>query len=71
MREAVKQEIAKEISRQSNEYGSLMMKQMKTNRSIAMFYHDCCTNLNQMATNVFGLKAKDFTVDTPHQPTER
>lgn len=57
MKAIVRKEIAKEISRQSNEYGSLMLKEKNKNK--AMFYHNICHNLNKMA-NVFGLKASDF-----------
>lgn len=60
MKSEVKQEIAREIRRQANEYGSLMMQEMKTNRTLAMFYHDCIANLYCKANNVFGLNAKNF-----------
>lgn len=56
----VKEIIAKEISRQSNEYGSLMISEMPKNRDRAMFYHSICHNLNRMAKEVFKLEAKHF-----------
>jgi hypothetical protein len=59
MKAEIRQEIAREISRQANQYGSLMQKVMKTNRKKAMFYHDCCNLLYDKAKSI-GLKDVDF-----------
>jgi len=56
---AYKKAIADEISRQSNLYGSLMLKN-KRNRAIAMFFHAQCNLMYQMAKDVFKLKQGYF-----------
>jgi len=57
---SVKMEIANEIRRQSNEYGRLMLANMKTDRDTAMLCHDICRHLNEVVIPLFKLNIKHF-----------
>jgi len=57
---SVKMEIANEIRRQSNEYGKIMLANMKTDRGLAMLCHDICRHLNEVVIPLFKLNIKHF-----------
>jgi len=59
MKEIVRQEVAKEISRQANEYG---VEQFNSNlpSETRKQCNKSINHLQQIAINIFGLKTSDF-----------
>ena len=55
-----KMEVAKEVRRQSNEYGRLMLANMKTDRDTAMLCHAMCRHLYEHVAKTFGLTERHF-----------